>query len=406
MIEFFLKVTFCILILILHFNIMDYWNLVAALYEIALVLILYIVASIMIYIGIRGINVNKGKRKNIYGSVSTLICGISWVFFAFYNSFVGLFTYPYDGFMVWWIGVIFIIFASFGLLVRKVSHSTDFKEATHSDQELSKIELFIKKIRRKETYKDEIPIKMEIIRKSFHLTGLIFIVGYFGCYCIPPLTLLANKGIYVFIHWTKPIYNVLWGDISNYPYPFDGIDAINAIITLGLLGAFFFMINSDLIRVLLGPEYSIFHFLTRSTLRNEEYEAVGPQIYLITGAIFGYILFLMGIIDILSYIAGLSCSCFSDALAALVGRIWGDKSVNCRGGQKKTVEGFIAGTGSAFAFCLIIVGPIYAIIGTLIFLLIDYLSLHISDNILNPIFIPLGITILYWIIQIPIGWSF
>jgi dolichol kinase len=383
---------------------MDYWKIVAGIYESAFGLILYIVASIMIYIGIRGIKVNKGKKKNIYGSVSTLICGISWVFFAIYNSIVGLFTYPFNGFMVWWIGIIFIIFATFGLFVRKVSRSTDFKEAVHSDKELSKIELFIKKIRRKETYKDEIPIKMEIIRKSFHLTGLVFIFAYIGCFSIPPLALLANRGINVLIHWTEPIYNVLWGDISNYPYPIDSIEAINAVATLGLVGAFFFMINSDLIRVLWGPEYSIFHFLTRSTLRNEEYEAVGPQIYLITGAIFGYVLYLMGIIDILSYIAGLSCSCFSDALAALVGRIWGDKDVNCRGGRKKTVEGFIAGTGSAFIFCLIFVGPIYAIIGTLIFLLIDYLSFHISDNILNPIFIPLAIRILYWIIQIPIGW--
>jgi dolichol kinase len=359
----------------------------------------------MIYIGIKGIKGNKGKKKNIYGSISTLICGISWFFFGIYDSIFALLPYPVNGFLVWWIGSIFIVFASFGLLVRKISHKMDFKHTNNENQELSKIEIFIKKIRRKETYKEEIPIKMEVIRKSFHLAGLIFIFAYFGIFTIPPLTKIANQMIYTFINWTEPVYNVLWGDISSYPYPVPTPETIKSIATLGLVGAFFFMINSDLIRVLWGPEYSIFHFLTRSTLRKEEYEAVGPQIYLITGAIFGYILFLMGVIDILSYTAGLACSCFSDALAALVGRIWGNKNVNCRGGNNKTIEGFIAGTGSAFIFCLIIVGPIYAIIGTVIFLSIDYFSYYISDNILNPIFIPIGITILYWIIGIPIGWG-
>ncbi|TXT56163.1 MAG: conserved membrane protein of unknown function [Promethearchaeota archaeon] len=384
---------------------MTYWELVAFLYRIAFAVILYVVGALMGYIGIKGIKGNRGATKNIYGSISTLVCGLAWGFFALYNTISEIFTFPFDGFIVMWIGGIFIIFASFGLLVRKISHGTDFKKSNDSNHELSKIEIFIKKIRRKETYKDEIPIKMEIIRKSFHLTGLVFIIGYFGFFCIPPLALIANRAIFVFIDWTEPVYNVLWGPVSTYPYPTDSVDAINKIASLGLFGAFFFMINSDLIRVLWGPEYSVFHFLTRSTLRKEEYEAVGPQIYLITGAIFGYLLFLMGAIDILSYTAGLSCSCFSDALAALVGRIWGNNDVKCVGGGKKTVEGFMAGTISAFFFCLIFVGPIYAIVGTCVFLIIDYFSFHISDNILNPIFIPVAIRLFYWILQIPIGWG-
>jgi dolichol kinase len=131
---------------------------------------------------------------------------------------------------------------------------------------------------------------------------------------------------------------------------------------------------------------------------------VGPQIYLIVGAIFTYVLFLIGIVDILAFTAGLLIACLSDALAALVGRIWGEKEVICPGGHGKTVEGFIAGTLSAYLIGLLLLGPIYAIVAAVIFLLTDYFPMVIADNFLNPLLIPLGIMLVQFLIQLPIGW--
>jgi dolichol kinase len=163
------------------------------------------------------------------------------------------------------------------------------------------------------------------------------------------------------------------------------------------------MIIPDLIRVLWGPEHSIFHLLTKAVLRKKEYNAVGPQIYLVTGVIFSYILYMFGIVHILIFFAGVLIACFSDALAALIGRSFGTHEVKCLGDQIKTVEGFIAGIGSAYLIGFFTIGPIYAFFGAIIFFLLDYFPTLIADNILNPIIITLTITILYLILPFPIG---
>ena len=50
------------------------------------------------------------------------------------------------------------------------------------------------------------------------------------------------------------------------------------------------------------------------------------------------------------------------------------------------------------------VGPIYAIMGAFIFFLTDYLPAVTADNILNPIFIPIGIQLLIFLLGVPVGW--
>jgi hypothetical protein len=68
------------------------------------------------------------------------------------------------------------------------------------------------------------------------------------------------------------------------------------------------------------------------------------------------------------------------------------------------VEGFLAGTIVAYIIGLILVGPIYAIIGGLIFFITDYFPIYTADNILNPIFIPIGIQLGVILLGLPIGW--
>ena len=100
----------------------------------------------------------------------------------------------------------------------------------------------------------------------------------------------------------------------------------------------------------------------------------------------------MGLVHILVLTTGILVACFSDALAALIGRRYGKHKVTCIGGDIKSVEGFIAGSGSAFLIGFIILAnPIYALIGAIIFFLLDYFPIIIADNILNPIAITLGI---------------
>ncbi|MFO7797781.1 MAG: hypothetical protein ACQERB_03315 [Promethearchaeati archaeon] len=376
---------------------MNYWEIVAEIYNSSLTYTLLAIVFLMVYIG------NKGRKKNPYGSLSTFVCAGLLLFVAYYNSIFGLFDYPFNGFMMWWIGFLLILFGGFGWQVKKKLNEMDDQDLLKPNDELSRMERYLKKMNEEDPYRDQIPIKMEIVRKSFHLTGLLFIFGYFSLFFLPPIADLANLGIIVLINSTESVYNFFWGDLANYPYLIGSFEAIIDITLFGLVGAFMFMIISDLIRVLWAPKYSMFNFLTRSVLRNQEKNAVGPHIYLIVGAIFSYILYVLGVVHILAFTAGLMIACFSDALAALVGRIFGNKKVICMGGQEKTVEGFIAGVASAYLFGLFIVGPLYALVGAFIFFLFDYFPMRIADNILNPIFITLGIQITQIIIGFPLG---
>jgi len=377
---------------------MNYWEIVAEAYNTSLTLFLFMIVVLMFFIA------RKGRKNNPYGSLSTFICAGLLIFVAYYNSIFGLFDYPFNGFMIWWIGFLLILFGVFGWQVKRKLKQMNREDYAKPNEELTRMERYLKNMSQENPYRDQIPIKMEIVRKSFHLTGLLFIFGYFSLFFLPPIAELANLGINVLISSTEPVYNFFWGDLTNYPYPIGDFEAIIDITLFGLVGAFMFMVISDLIRVLWDPKYSMFNFLTRSVLRNQEKNAVGPHIYLIVGAIFSYLLYVLGVVHILAFTAGLMIACFSDALAALVGRILGNKKVICMGGQEKTVEGFIAGIVSAYLFGLFIVGPLYALIGAFIFFLFDYFPMRIADNILNPIFITLSIQFIQFILRFPLGW--
>ena len=248
-------------------------------------------------------------------------------------------------------------------------------------------------------YRDEIPFRMEIIRKSFHLSGFLLLVAYYG------VASLVNDGIIVMIYQIEPSYNFLWGDLSTYPFAFGDFRAAVEITMFALIAALAFAIISDIIRIVWGPEYSVFNFLTKAMLRNKEKNAAGPQIYIITGFIFSYMLFIANIIpDIRVFFAGILIACLSDASAGLIGRRFGKRKVILRNKEVKSIEGFIAGVLVAYIIGLVLVGPIYAIMGALIFFLTDYLPSVTADNILNPIFIPIGIQLMVILLGLPIGW--
>ena len=215
---------------------------------------------------------------------------------------------------------------------------------------------------------------------------------------------MANQNVIGFIHDTSWLYNILWGDPDKYPYKNNDFQSVIYLTMFALFASLFFALIPDIIRVLWGPEYSMLNFLTKAVLRNKEYNSIGPQIFLLIGVSFSYMLFVIGLIHFLVAFTGIIIGCFSDAIAALVGRFYGKNKVKCIGGDIKSVEGFVAGTLSAFITGLILLGPIYALIAALIFFLLDYFPTYIADNILNPILVILGISIGIFFLGLPIGW--
>jgi dolichol kinase len=330
-----------------------------------------------------------------------MLCGACYLIFGYYNNVYGFFPYPYNGFMVWFIGIILVVNIFFYLMIR----GTTIKMRENSEK-TSILRRYIIRMTEKSPYIEEIPFRMELIRKSFHFSGLLLLIAFFGIVVIPPVAQIINDAVIVFINnpEVSPSYFFLWGDIADYPYASGDPQAVIDLTMFGIMGSLVFAINSDIIRVVKGPEYSLFNFLTKSMLRKKELNAAGPQVYIITGFIFSYMLFMAGCIHILAYFAGILISCLSDAAAAIFGRKYGKHKVKLRNNQVKSVEGFIAGSVIAYFIGLIFLGPIYAIFGAIIFFLTDYLPVFTADNILNPIVIPIGFQLMILLLGLPVGW--
>jgi len=391
---------------------MDYWTSVDQLYNITLSLTFFFLMFLMFYIGRKGY-----KSGNRSGGISTIICGVCFLIFGYYNLIVRFFVYPYNGFMVWWIGIVLLVNGIFFKLVRKESKKIRLEsdDPGISSEKKSMIRRYIIKMTAENPYRSTISYKMELIRKSFHLLGLFLAVAYFGFFILYPITLIISDSVIQLINDIGPVYTILWGDVALFPfvkglnpppsYLHDGVNiSIIYLTMMALIGALILTIVSDLIRILWSPEYSLFNFLSKSILRNKEKNAAGPHIYLITGMVFSYMLYMVGLIPILAFFTGTLIACLSDASAALIGKKYGKHKVIVRSKDIKSVEGFLAGMVIAYFVGLILVGPIYAIIGVVIFFITDYFPIFTADNLLNPIFIPIGIQLFILILGFPVGW--
>ena len=380
---------------------MDYWTGVDEVYNLTLSFSFFVLMFLMFQIGRKGY-----KADNRYGGVSTIICGFCFLIFGFYNSIVRFFPYPYNGFMVWWIGIILfvnlIFFMTIKREIKKISME-NLKEPLDGGKK-PVLRRYVERMTKENPYIGEITFKMELIRKSFHLTGFLLVLAYFGFFSLLyPVTLIISDSVIDLIHNIGPAYEVLWGDTSLFYYNPGDFQAVIGLTMMALIGALMFALISDLIRIIWGPEYSVFNFLTKTMLRKKERNAAGPQIYIITGFIFSYMLYMVNILHILAVFSGILIACLSDAAAALIGRRYGKHKIQVRSKDTKSIEGFLAGTVLAYIIGLILVGPIYAIIGAVIFFITDYFPIYTADNLLNPIFIPIGIQIFIAILGLPVG---
>jgi len=353
----------------------------------------------MFYIATKGL-----RAKNHYGAISTTVCGVCFIIFGYYNSLALFFPFPYNGFMVWWIGMILILTITFAIISKRFFKGMISDLGIDEEQGTSSLRRYIIRMTQHDPYGEEISIRMEIIRKSFHLSGILILVAFYGFLFIPPITQIVNDSIIAMINQIGLAYNVLWGPISLYPYTVGDPQAIVGLTMMALIGSLIFAIISDIFRILWGPEYSLFNFITHSMLREKERNAAGPHIYIMVGFILSFMLYMMGLLHISAYFAGILIACLSDAAAALIGRCFGKHKVKVRSKETKSIEGFIAGVVVAYVIGLIFVGPIYALIGAAIFFFTDYYPTYTADNILNPILIPIGIQFFIAILQLPVGW--
>jgi dolichol kinase len=358
-----------------------------------LTLFLFISGGILLIISYKGY-----KVKNFYGGNSTLLSAIILILFGCLNSFRGLFLWPYSGFFIWWATGLSIFYLIFALFVKQKEIKLIKRRTipdTTIDEQFSDTNF----------YQKEISIKNELYRKSFHLAGLLIIASFYGI-GFGAITNIVNNAVIEYIS-SEPgttAYELIWGPISLYPYVVNDPQAIADLTFFALWGTFAFISFPEYIRVLIGAKYSLYNRVTKSVLRGKEYKSAGPQIFLVLGATTSFFFAQMGWIPYQASIASSLTACFSDALAAVIGRKYGKHKVTVFRRNTKSLEGFLVGVGSAYLICLIFLGPIYALVAAFIFFLLDYFTISIADNLLNPILISLGLLIANILIGIPMGW--
>jgi len=219
------------------------------------------------------------KAGNTYGTVSTGISAVIVLFLAFVNNVWGLFPtgnykgYPFNAFYMWWFGGVAIVYLWYAASVWR----KDTKEKRKSPDDLDE---YWRLFHEQDTslYQADISVKMEAMRKAFHLAGLLLVVAYYGLGFIGPVTTIVNNLAINHIYNQDPVgYVFLFGPQALYPYGVNDPRAMRDLTYFALLGTLTFVILSDFIRVLWGTRYSIYNKLTGKVLRGKEYKAAGPR---------------------------------------------------------------------------------------------------------------------------------
>ncbi len=349
-------------------------------WSIVLFIILLGASSLLCIISYRGF-----KQRNMYSGFSTIASALLLAFFAFYEILHGLFPWPYGPYFFIISAILVSIQIVFWLVRKRIV-----------DKNPDKIEI-------KDTnIKGKFSLKQEIIRKSFHLAGILVPVGFFWVF--PLISNLILKII------TTPggqaFYEYLWGDISNYPYIIDDPTVSGELIFFTLWCCLMFMLAFDFIRIFASPEYSIFLRLLKYMLREKEYLSAGPQVLIVLGAVASFFFAKIGWCSYEIAVSATFTACIADGIVAVVGKRFGKYKVRSSNGSDKSIEGFVIGFICAYLCSMVILGPIYAIFAAVIFVLLDIFTAPIADNLLNPIFLTVGVWGFTFLFNIPIGWGF
>ena len=138
---------------------MDYWTAVDEIYNLTLSLSFFIFMFLIFYIGRKGF-----KAGNKYGGVSSIICGVCFLIFGYYNSIVRFYPYPYNGFMVWWIGIILLINLIFSTIIKREKRKISMENQDRALEASKKpvLRRYVERMTKENPYIGEITFKISI----------------------------------------------------------------------------------------------------------------------------------------------------------------------------------------------------------------------------------------------------
>ncbi|MFX1297410.1 MAG: hypothetical protein ACFFD2_21460 [Promethearchaeota archaeon] len=240
-------------------------------------------------------------------------------------------------------------------------------------------------------FSDRETIHHETIRKVFHICLFFAIIALlFIGYIVIKALYFQGSGL----PGLQEAYENYWGSSDGL-----GMQNVNLEFGQSINLMFFFLLNTIFIMSECSRLDKWFYFPLRKMaiigIREKEKDTVASYVYFTSGMVFAatfiYPIPLFSIIGIM---------CFADTAASLVGRKYGNHKILFN--RKKTWEGSIGGIAVCFLVTVLLVGPIWGLMATLVFFVIDTTTptLPISDNIGIPIAVA-GIYLLLSILQVP-----
>jgi len=229
---------------------------------------------------------------------------------------------------------------------------------------------------------DDLGSKSEGLRKMFHLSGFLIVLCYF---VVTPAIAPALS----FVHAFPTVWDAAAG-LTAFVLSC-GVIAVTAI---------------DIQRILFGEAYGMRHL--SGIIREKEIGAPAAQTYLLSGAAASWFIamicsWFIGPVAMIVSIVAIVMSTFADGMAAIIGKAKGKHKVKRPWNQTKSVEGFVAGFVTALLVSLPFLlsfdgGWLLAIAGSAVLLAIDYASLPIADNVLNPVAITIAMEIVVFLL--------
>ncbi|MHA1583902.1 MAG: hypothetical protein ACTSWL_01485 [Promethearchaeota archaeon] len=259
----------------------------------------------------------------------------------------------------------------------------------------------VKKVRRfglaseEEKISKKTGLIIEFKRKLWHIISLLVMVGALiaGYYYFHSKYMSTNDAAYF------QVVQTYWGDTSGIHYLKSAF--IRKSLSMGHVLLILFMYGATLLLLFLDAtrlSRNIQSFLHRGAQSNMRYKEI-DTFASYTHFTVSYLCAAMILPPIL-FLATFTLGTFADPMASLIGMKWGKHHLPW---GKKTWEGNIAGTLTAFISCLPLVGIVYSLMGALVFCLLDIFTpkpIQMSDNLLMPIILTI-VFILLSLIGVP-----
>ncbi|MHA1696235.1 MAG: hypothetical protein ACTSUG_13270 [Candidatus Helarchaeota archaeon] len=319
-------------------------------FHLALLLIFVFFIIFLFIIGIRAkrFKNNKGFINTIFIAIILIASIILYYIKSFQIGYLIL-VYPLDFLLV----ILFLLMIGVQqIYIYRVKHSNNSEKNS---------ELILRNSK-------DFTIHQESGRKALHLLGFLLIPPYFG-------------------------FGTLYYDLLRILLDFFNVPPMNVrpelipqtMALLGILSAFIFVMIPEIYRMYRHDYCLLQRFM--QILRREELNAIGPHISTIGGVIIPIIL----ISDPYLAVGTMFSAIMADGVASVIGKKWGKKVFNKK--NNKTIEGLTAGIITCFFTSYIFYmfnypvykGIIFSLICCVIFGVLDYLSISISDNSLNPL---------------------